>query len=326
MDITAFRKTHRIGPECLIIQARLSPEFHEGWPLSHPHHFPTPLRIEEDGSLDAFAEDRFGIEYRAEPNSEGPFGTECDLVKDSICPCVLTLVLPTGRPYQAERIQVIREASSILTPLSLNHSTCVIVGICHAVVEYDHRFLRCLPIAIFTQGLVPLWVHPAAPAFGLIKCAWPRHQAHRELGELQDWSAWGPVIPADIEDPATGLPAWYARCQAGPSSIQGDSYERHGARLNSYGRLLHRLGEVNSLSAGFQRAQQEFRAGWSRIFAPGESPDPGHPLGYDQYESLVETLDILSDQVFSQSLTKSIQQARKGKTKGSAEVRRRLGI
>lgn len=84
-------------------------------------HYLNPL-------VDAFAEDHLGIEYRAEPNSEGPFGTEGDLVKESARPCVLTLILPTGRPYQAERIQVIREAASILTPLALNHSPCVIVG------------------------------------------------------------------------------------------------------------------------------------------------------------------------------------------------------
>jgi len=49
-------------------------------------------------------------------------------------------------------------------------------------------------------------------------------------------------------------------------------------------------------------------------------------MGYDQYESLVETLDILSDQAFSQRLTVSIEQAREGKTKTSAEVRKRLGL
>lgn len=49
-------------------------------------------------------------------------------------------------------------------------------------------------------------------------------------------------------------------------------------------------------------------------------------MAYDYYESLIETLDILSDCAFSKNLTKSIQQAREGSMKGSAEVRRRLGI
>ena len=49
-------------------------------------------------------------------------------------------------------------------------------------------------------------------------------------------------------------------------------------------------------------------------------------MGFDHYESLVETLDILSDQAFAQRLTKSIQQAKEGKTKRSAEVRQRLGL
>ena len=49
-------------------------------------------------------------------------------------------------------------------------------------------------------------------------------------------------------------------------------------------------------------------------------------MGYDQYESLVETLDILSDQAFSLSLVKSIQQVKDRKTKSSADVRKRLGI
>jgi prevent-host-death family protein len=49
-------------------------------------------------------------------------------------------------------------------------------------------------------------------------------------------------------------------------------------------------------------------------------------MGYDQYESLVETLDILSDQAFSQRLSKSLQQVKAGKTKTSADVRKRLGL
>jgi hypothetical protein len=66
MDIIEFRKTHRIRPDCLIFRACLWPEFKDGWPMGHPHHFPTPLHINGDCSLDAFAEDRIGIEYRAD--------------------------------------------------------------------------------------------------------------------------------------------------------------------------------------------------------------------------------------------------------------------
>jgi len=49
-------------------------------------------------------------------------------------------------------------------------------------------------------------------------------------------------------------------------------------------------------------------------------------MGYEQYESLVETLDILSDQAFSLSLAKSFQQVKDGKIRSSADVRKRLGI
>jgi hypothetical protein len=140
-----------------------------------------------------------------------------------------------------------------------------------------HRFLRCLPVGIFTEDLVPLWIHPAAPAFGLIECEWPRQQVHRELGESKDWSAWAPVIPADIEDPVTGLPTWYARSHTWPSTIRRASLERHGALLNAYGALLHRLGEVDSRAKGFLRAHQEFRNAWSRFFTPGKFSDSEYP-------------------------------------------------
>lgn len=49
-------------------------------------------------------------------------------------------------------------------------------------------------------------------------------------------------------------------------------------------------------------------------------------LSAEQFEGLMETLEILSDQAFSQRLTKSIQQAKEGKTKSLADVRKRLGI
>ena len=49
-------------------------------------------------------------------------------------------------------------------------------------------------------------------------------------------------------------------------------------------------------------------------------------MGYDEYESLMEMLDILSDSAFSRELTRSIQQIHEGKTRLSKEVRKRLGI
>ena len=277
MDIIEFRKTHCIRPECLIFQACLWPEFKDGWPMGHPHHFPTPLHINDDGSLDAFAEDLIGIEYRAEPHLNGPFGPQGDLDGGFPSPCVLTLALPTGRPYQVERIQVLQEAEAILTPLAWNHTPCVIVGVCQTTVEYGHRFTRCHPTAIFSEDLKPLWVHPAALAFGLIDCKWPGHQTRRDLGEVKDWSTWGPAIPADYEDPATGLPAWYARSRAWPAFEAKAGFEKHGALLHTYGSLLHRVGEVDSIPSGFQRAHQEFQDAWGWIFGLRGVPGRGHP-------------------------------------------------
>lgn len=49
-------------------------------------------------------------------------------------------------------------------------------------------------------------------------------------------------------------------------------------------------------------------------------------MGYEHYESMVETLDILSDQAFSQRLAKSIQESKDGKTSSLKDVRKRLGL
>ena len=49
-------------------------------------------------------------------------------------------------------------------------------------------------------------------------------------------------------------------------------------------------------------------------------------LSVEQFEGMVETIEILSDQVFSKRLQKSIEQAKTGKTVSLAEAAARLGL
>lgn len=49
-------------------------------------------------------------------------------------------------------------------------------------------------------------------------------------------------------------------------------------------------------------------------------------LSVEQFEGMVETIEILSDQVFANRLQKSIEQAKAGKTVSLAEAAARLGL
>jgi antitoxin YefM len=49
-------------------------------------------------------------------------------------------------------------------------------------------------------------------------------------------------------------------------------------------------------------------------------------LSSDQYEGMLETIEILSDQVFAKRVRKSIDQAKAGKTVSLAEAAARLGL
>lgn len=49
-------------------------------------------------------------------------------------------------------------------------------------------------------------------------------------------------------------------------------------------------------------------------------------LSIDQFEGMVETLEILRDQVFAKRLQKSLVQAKKGQTVSLAEAAERLGL
>lgn len=49
-------------------------------------------------------------------------------------------------------------------------------------------------------------------------------------------------------------------------------------------------------------------------------------LSMEQYEGMLETIEILRDQVFGKRLRKSIEQAKKGKTLGLDEAAERLGL
>jgi len=276
MDIMKFHKLHRIRPECLIFRATLWPAFKDGWSLSHPHHFPIPLQVYDDGSLDDFAEDRIGIEYRVEWAHAMDTAPVLAGVNKVANPCVLTLTLPTGKPFQLERVQVLLEAESILTPLAVSHEPCVIVGFLEPVVEYGHQITRIVPAAVLTEELSPLWVHPAALAFGLLDCEWPEGQHHRQLGEMDDGASWGIVIPADFEDPSTGLPLWYAKHRKVPPAYPC-TFEHHGALLNAYAEVLHEAKAVDSQTSGFLRAVSEFQAARQKIFGWVGASDRGRP-------------------------------------------------
>lgn len=49
-------------------------------------------------------------------------------------------------------------------------------------------------------------------------------------------------------------------------------------------------------------------------------------LSVEQFEGMLETIEILSDQVFAKRLKVSIDQARAGKTVSLEDVRARLGL
>jgi antitoxin YefM len=48
-------------------------------------------------------------------------------------------------------------------------------------------------------------------------------------------------------------------------------------------------------------------------------------MPWELYDSITESLEILSDEKLMKSLRKSLQEFRKGRTFSTAEVRRRLG-
>lgn len=49
-------------------------------------------------------------------------------------------------------------------------------------------------------------------------------------------------------------------------------------------------------------------------------------ISYEQFESLIETLSILSDEVFSQKLQESMTQVKEGKTSSWESAKKRLGL
>ena len=49
-------------------------------------------------------------------------------------------------------------------------------------------------------------------------------------------------------------------------------------------------------------------------------------MPWDLYDSIVETLEILSDQKLMKALRRSLQEARKGKTYSMEQVKKTLGL
>jgi PHD/YefM family antitoxin component YafN of YafNO toxin-antitoxin module len=49
-------------------------------------------------------------------------------------------------------------------------------------------------------------------------------------------------------------------------------------------------------------------------------------MPWEMYDSITETLEVLSDEKLIRALRKSLQEARRGKTYSTAQVRKRLGL
>jgi antitoxin YefM len=49
-------------------------------------------------------------------------------------------------------------------------------------------------------------------------------------------------------------------------------------------------------------------------------------MSYQKFESLMETLDILADQTFSQKLKESIEQVKRGETLSWETAKEKLGL
>ena len=49
-------------------------------------------------------------------------------------------------------------------------------------------------------------------------------------------------------------------------------------------------------------------------------------MPWEMYDAITETLEVLSDEKLMRALRKSLQEARRGKTYSTAQVRKRLGL
>jgi PHD/YefM family antitoxin component YafN of YafNO toxin-antitoxin module len=85
--------------------------------------------------------------------------------------------------------------------------------------------------------------------------------------------------------------------------------------------MMEARGKLTSLPEEFERNPETGAITVTRRGKPVLAVMP-----WELYDSITETLEILSDEKLMKTLRKSLQEARKGRTYSTAEVKKRLRI
>ena len=204
----SFRQHARISELCPIFDATLSLVSEEGIPLHQVHQRPLQVVVGPDGRLGPLVDRHIAVILGVNRTSELLPHMESDLQILEANPLeTLFLELPVGTTTLRTRARLAKEASDIFVEVAEAKRTVKIAAISHRRQICGVLVLRHYPVALFDEYGALLWLHPAGPAYGLIRDRYPQAQKRRTLGPVNLVDS-----PDGLQrrlDDASGLPALY---------------------------------------------------------------------------------------------------------------------
>ena len=274
-EFSEFSKKYRISGICQTMLATIHPCWEEGFPRHDVHRLPYPVVVEAKGQLGAELKPQMAVVMEVTRHTVLPLLRDTPGISHLSPPESMYLAMDVGSPLLPQRTRLLREASSLFMDIAQEAHKIVFVAISHRRLVNRTLIIRHCPVALFEVHGQPLWLHPAAQEYGLIRAPFPEGQRQRILGPRKALLR-RPEHLNQMDD-ATGLPAFYAYAKQCLKAVEeGEEEPVVGAVLDYLAQSLLQMAIVQEADEALILSTQQFLRGFESFFGMGGlMPRPG---------------------------------------------------
>jgi len=271
----ALRGSFKISQLCQVFEATLHLCMEEGFPRHQLHYFPSPVILEDCGRKLILPEPQLGCIFGLTRFSPLNIPNE-DRVAFAHRPPFETLFLAMpvseGKRIISQRTRFLQESENQFLDLQESRERIFIVAASHRRLIHGRIMVRHQPAALFGSDGKILWLHPAAPRFGLLQVGFPRSQQQRHLDSPNARAQEHTQFQTHDE---AGLPAWYGEVRQNMRE-DGEDDPMTDALLGLQARSLLQVSIEKEAEERMRAIAQEFLFDFETFFGMGGlMPVPG---------------------------------------------------
>jgi hypothetical protein len=270
-----FRSHAGISDLCTVFHARLHHCWEEGVPRHRLHRPCQPIVIDEKGRIAPDIDVHLTVVLGLERYSPLHDFMEEDLRTLKMPPFEsLFLDIPIEDPRDPTRAAFMRESAERFLDLAEAGAPVLVVAMTHRRRIGGSIVLRHYPVAVFDNEGALEWVHPAGPAYGLIRPGFPAHQQIRRLGRRRG----GTIDLNGLSrlDPETGLPVWFRQARDQLITDHGIQYPAFEEVIGLEAESLLVCSFARDAEHALREATVRYLRGFERFFGQGGlDPVPG---------------------------------------------------